>query len=230
MMPAMALWTLLWACETPTEADSLVTWAGWVYAGPETVETARLGAGSVTFWPAPFAESEQIAAAQPYEDYVGYWSVDVPPDQPVLVRVVADELHPTVWAGDTPSADGNWFAGALFAVEDGWLEDVFDALGADGDAWVEVLTERAIVLGYPASDAIVCEDLTVESDAGVVAPSCWSVGEEGDVAEVRTGPIDWFAAQVSAGEVRVGIGGASELYVAAPGDVVMAWYLTGVDP
>lgn len=228
----MALLLWLTACATPVEDDGLVTWSGWVFADGETSEEARFAAGHVTFWPAPFAESEPVAAEQPYEDYAGYWSVALPPTTPVLVRITGEATRPTIWAGDSPTADGNWFAGALFAVSDPWVEAHFERLGLDGDAWLAHLAAgEVLVIGYPANAEVGCEDLRVELVDGTAATtSCWLQSDDGEVAPVVSGELTWFAAHLPAGELRVAFGGAAEEYVAEPGDVVMAWYLSGGAP
>lgn len=217
------------ACETPVVDDGSVAWSGWVFTGTDTTEAARFSEGAVTFWPAPYTDSAQVAAEQPYEDYPGYWSAALEPGAPVLVRLTSEATRPTVWAGDVPSADGTWFAGALFAVDDAWLEAAFESLGRDGDAWLaRALAGEVVVLGYPANADVRCEELVVEpAEGAAVQPTCWRVDDAGEVEVVVTGEVTWFAAHVPAGAVRLVVGGAAEDYVAEAGDVVMAWYLTG---
>ncbi len=214
---------LLAACTSATSTADTVAWAGWVYTDGQTVEEAKITDGAVTVWPEPPAADGQIAAAQPYPDYPGYWSADVPPSTPVNVRITAPNTRPTVWAGDTPAADGSWFSGALFGASDRWLEDVFDALLVNGDEWVAVpLRGDVLVLGQPVNDEVLCEDLLVDG----VHPSCWRVGDDGAPEAVQTGPVTWFAASAAPGAVELQLGASVETWYADGGDVVMAWYLS----
>jgi hypothetical protein len=216
------LWLVL-GCGVDEVDTGTVAWSGWVYTDSDTKESSRFTTGNVTFWPDPFTEGGELAGEQAYADYPGYWQVDVPPDTAVNVRITSDDTRPTVWAGDTPSANGNWFAGALFGATDGWLEDRFDTLMGDGDVWVNTAdADHVLVLGAPADDTLGCEAFTV---AGA-KPACWSIDEDGVATEVDTGPVTWFAVLAAPGVVSVGIGAATEEWRADGGDVVMAWYLS----
>lgn len=223
------MWLMLpLACAEVAEDDGLVSWSGWLYAGAESVEEARLAEGALTSLPEPFNEGEALAGDQPYEGYEGYWDVRVPPEVPVNMRVEGTEARPTVWAGDTPGQSGNWFAGALFVATDVWLAEVLGGLTDDGAAWIAALDAgQVLVLGLPANEALGCEELSITVEGGLAAaPACWSVDDEGVATPVTRGPVTWFLALAPAGEITVEIGTASERYRTEAGDVVMAWYLT----
>ena len=225
----MVLAALFFECEeVPEEDDGLVSWAGYVYMDVDAPGEERLGEGSVTFWPSPFAADGQLPAAQPYEDYVGYWEVRVAPAASAMVRITSDLTRPTVWAGDAPEVDGNWLSGALFGVTDVWIEATFDPLSGDGDLWVDV-AERGdvLVIGRPLNDSVECQHLTVTAGGVEHQPGCWLEDETGAASVVTFGPISWFASSADTGEVVVSWLDGSEVYQADAGDVIMAWYLAG---
>lgn len=216
------------ACDTPEPEpppDS-VTWSGWVYASPEVGDETRLEEGFVTAWPEPFT-GDPVAAEQPYADYPGYWQLEVPPSIPLNLRLSGEGIRPTVWAGDSPGASGSWFSGALFAATDAWLEDLFDAVDGDGDAWVDAARQDQVLLvGAPADDSVDCATLEVNGEP----PTCWVVDADGVVSRVREGVPSLFAAAVGAGDVVVAAGDAEEHYVADGGDVVFAYFFYGTAP
>ncbi|GDX81188.1 hypothetical protein LBMAG42_29990 [Deltaproteobacteria bacterium] len=223
------MWLMLpLACAEVAEDDGLVSWSGWLYSGPESVEEARLVEGALTAWPEPFTAGEEREGEQPYDDYAGYWEVRVPADVSVNVRIEGAEARSTVWAGSTPGASGNWFAGALFAAPDVWLQEVLEGLSGEGATWLTALDAgQVLVLGLPANEALGCEALSITGEGGLpAAPACWSVDDEGVATRVTRGPITWFLALAPPGEVVVEIGTATERYRAEAGDVVMAWYLS----
>ncbi|MBM4367451.1 MAG: hypothetical protein FJ102_14660 [Deltaproteobacteria bacterium] len=205
------------------DSDTAVTWSGWVYGSPDASEDTVLAEGHVSFWVEPF-DAEPVAASQPYEDYPGYWQVELLPAVAVNVRVSSDLSRPAVWAGDVPADDGSWFSGALFAADDAWLEDLFDALDGDGDLWVDGAREGGVlVLGTPATADIDCATLTVNDEAA----SCWVVADDGSVTRATEGLPTYFAAIAAPGDVFVRAGEAEEHYVADAGDVVFALYFFG---
>ncbi|MSQ01180.1 MAG: hypothetical protein EXR71_04700 [Myxococcales bacterium] len=225
----MLLAVLVLGCEAVSEDDDgLVSWAGYVYMDVDAPGEARLAEGNVTFWPVPFVADAQLAGDQPYDDYPGYWEVRVMPAAATLVRITSELTRPTVWAGDAPEVDGNWLSGALFGVTDVWIEDTFDPLAGDGDAWVDIAVRgEVLVIGRPLDDTVECQHLSVIAGGVEHRPTCWLQDDAGVTAAVSTGPVSWFAASASAGEVVVSWLDASEVYRADAGDVVMAWYLVG---
>lgn len=222
------LWAVL-ACALEEESDTGVSWAGWVYAGLETSDDDRLVEGAVTVWAEPF-DGPQLAAAQPFEDYPGYWEAIVPPATPVNVRITSELMRPTVWAGDTPSTEGNWFGGSLYGLTDPELEDIFDALGENGDAWVAAVAAGGVVmLGSPAAE-LDCASIALIDGGGSSSPvRCWSADEEGGVAEVTEGAFSFFAVAVSTpGLLSLTLDGVPvESFASDAGDLVMAHYLWG---
>ncbi len=225
----MVVVALLLGCDSVAEDDDgLVSWAGYVYMDVNAPGEERLAEGNVTFWPAPFLADAQLAAEQPYEDYAGYYEVRVEPAGSTLVRITSELTRPTVWAGDAPQVDGNWLSGALFGVTDVWIEDLFDPLMGDGDAWVDVARrDEVLVIGRPLNDAVECQHITIAAADGEHRPPCWLEDDEGVAVVVTSGPISWFASSAAPGEVVVSWLDASEAYQADGGDVIMAWYLTG---
>ena len=220
-----ALSVLLLGCESAVDPDADVSWSGWVYVDqdPEQVLTG----GTVDFWVDGW--SGAVAASEPYaEDYGGFWEVLLPPAVAVNVRVAQAGGRPTWWAGDVPSTRANWFGGALFAGSDAWLAMAFSSLGEDDEAWLSAAAEGVLVFGYPANDGLLCGDLLVGVPAAPEAPLCWVVDESGvlRVGEAAD-PVSWFAAMAEPGEVVVNVAGATEVWTAEAGEVILPWYLFG---
>lgn len=218
---SLFLLTLLAACEEAAAPSDEVSWSGWVYVDQDDEHV--LTEGAAEFWPE--GAEEPVAAEQPYiDDYPGYWEVFLSPGVPANVHLTGAAERGTWWAGDAPTARGNWFGGALFAVTDAWLRDVFDALGEDEDAWLAASAEGVVVLGYPADSELGCAQLTV----GAEVPLCWSVDEAGVIAPAAADTaVTWFLALAEPGEVVVGMAGAEERWTAEAGEVILPWYLSG---
>lgn len=218
---SLILLSLLGACEEAAAPSDEVSWGGWVYVDQDDEQV--LTDGAVAFWPEGAVEA--VAAEQPYlEDFPGYWEVTLSPGVAVNVRVSGGTERGTWWAGDSPTARGNWFGGALFAVTDAWLLNVLDALGEDEDVWLAAAADGVLVLGYPANAALVCGDVSI----GAEPPLCWSVDEQG-VTTPGAGEdaVTWFLALAEPGEVVVAVGGAEERWTAEAGEVILPWYLSG---
>lgn len=208
------------------EPPTAVTYGGWVY--DSLLFEAVLTAGAVTFTVPTEAEpqGEALAAEQPYEASQGYWLVTLPPNVPFELRIEGGEgFYPSVWAGDTPGANGTWFPGAVFGTS---IAEV-DALLAGLDLPLGVapgsLGGGAIHLWGRPYDGTgwACETVTVNG----VAPLCYTLGPDGSLTRVSSGPFDmFFAFDLAPGEIVLedGFGGA-EAWTAVEGDLVMAWWM-----
>jgi len=248
-IPPLSGYSLLWrgaalgvvlaaGCAVEPLDDGLVTWSGYVYTSPqadvlfsksavgatgdETLEfvavvPAEDGAGGIA--------AEPVLATEPYEDYPGYWSVDLPPSARFTVRLSTDPT--AVWRFWSPDRDASWFAGALFGAEadgvDALLSSLGEAVRSPADSGL------ATVIGAPwAGDTEApwsCADIRV---AGV-APACFSVDADGVVRSVTDGPLSYFVAtDLPAGDVRVESGlGAEDSYPLSAGEVGMAYWFHG---
>lgn len=216
------LLSLLLACGAERglrAAPDVVSYGGWVYSGPPSAEVV-LADGALTF---TTAEGD-VEAAQPYADYPGYWLAELPPATPFQLRLEGEGAYPTVWAGDTPGANGSWFAGAVFAAEQAYIDDLLASLDT-GMRSVGALGDGAVHLwGLPNDrEAWDCAEVSVQS-RGV---SCYAFDDAGAIGPVSEGPFDWFFAfDLDAGEVTLDDGtGPTETWTAAPGDLVMALWL-----
>jgi hypothetical protein len=175
------------------------------------------------------AAVEPVLATEPYEDYPGYWSVDLPPSARFTVRLSTDPV--AVWRFWSPDRDASWFAGALFGADAVGVDALLTSLGES----VRSLPESglATVIGAPwgalwtgDTEALwSCADIRV---AGV-APVCFSVDADGVVSSVADGPLSYFVAtDVPAGDVLVESGlGAEDTYPLAAGEVGMAYWFNG---
>ena len=229
-------------CAAEPLDDGLVTWSGYVYTSPqadvlfskfavgatgdETLEFvatvpaedgAEDGAGGIA--------AEPVLATEPYEDYPGYWSVDLPPSARFTVRLSTDPV--AVWRFWSPDRDASWFAGALFGAEADGVDALLTSLGEVVRSPAD--SGLATVIGAPwAGDTEApwsCADIRV---AGV-APACFSVDADGVVSSVADGPLSYFVAtDLPAGDVRVESGlGAEDSYPLAAGEVGMAYWFHG---
>jgi hypothetical protein len=213
---------LLLACGSERglrEAPDEVTYGGWVYQGPPADDVV-LSDGPLTFT----LGDEVVLAEQPYADYPGYWLATLPPGAPFQLRVEGEGAYPTVWAGDTPKANGTWLAGALFAGEKAYIDELFAGLDL-GSTVIGSLKRGAIHLWGVTNDreAWDCATITVQG----AAPMCFAADESGALQRVTEGPVDWFFAfDLAPGEVVLDDGtGPIETWTATDGDLVMAFWL-----
>ncbi|MFN7145189.1 MAG: hypothetical protein ACK4YP_15540 [Myxococcota bacterium] len=200
-------------------APDEVTYGGWVYEGPPSGEVV-LADGALTF---TLPGAEPVAAEQPYAGYPGYWLATLPPGVPFQLRVEGANVYPTVWAGDTPEANGTWLAGAVFAGEKGYVDGLFESLELGSP--IGALDRGAVHLWGLPNDAAAwdCAAIRVQD----TAPVCFAADETGALVRVTEGPVDWFFAfDLAPGEVVLDDGsGPIETWTAAEGDLVMAFWL-----
>jgi hypothetical protein len=226
--------TILSACTAAPADDGLVTWSGYVYTSPQSdvlfSASAEGATGDETLEfvadaGADGAAVKPILATEPYDDYPGYWSVDVPPSTPFTVRLSTEPA--AVWRFASPDRDASWFAGALFGAEaegvDALLMGLGDSVRSPADSGL------VTVIGTPWSGAEepawACEDVRVAD----VVPACFVVDADGVVTIVQAGPLNYFVAtDIPAGDVRVESGlGAEESYPLVAGEVGMAYWFNG---
>lgn len=223
------MWFLL-ACgdaRGPRDPSDTVEYSGYVLSGPTDTETL-LTDGTATFTP---DEGEAVEAEQPYEDYPGYWSAELPTGTPFTLRLAGSGAYPSVWRGRAPGADGTWFSGALFGAErtqvDTFLAGLDVPLGSSPAALGE--GEVAHLWGYPwSAEGWDCALLTVN---GEPALCYFQDPDTGSLTRVQQGAFTWFVAlNLEPGGVVVdsGVGGA-ETYQVAGGDMVYAFWLTATD-
>jgi hypothetical protein len=118
---------LLFAClSEPAPAPEVTTWQGWVYADIPGDNTPGLEVGAMTM--SDLSGDVSIPGEQLDDGRPAYWTFEVEPDTEVSIRVEGPEHYPTVWRGRTPSTNGYWYSGAMFAVAtetfDGFLESL----------------------------------------------------------------------------------------------------------
>lgn len=199
-----------------------VSFAGWVYESPSSTEAeAVLADATLTFDVA----GALVAAEQPYEDYPGYWAVALPSAAPFTLRIEGEGLYPSVWAGDAPRSDGSWFSGALFGAEQGFLDDWLTTLAEGTGLSIGPLGgDNSHVWGYPLDGSVWdCAAVRVADER----VHCFAVQEDGTLAEVTEGPLDYFFAfDLPPGDIVVDSGlGAVEVYPTTGGELVWAFWL-----
>jgi hypothetical protein len=196
-----------------------VSYSGWVYDSPKY--EALVVDGPLTF---TLPDADSVEAVQPYEDYAGYWQATLPRSTPFTLRVEAEGAYPTVWAGDTPGADGSWLQGNLFAGGIEVIDGVLASLDLPDTVTPRALADGAVdVWGVPLDGSDWdCAAVRV----GGTAPFCFDQGDDGTLTRVADGPFDWFFAfDLPPGDVRVEDGfGGEETYPTQAGDLVLAFW------
>ncbi len=216
---------LLCACSDergPRAAPDSVFFSGWIYPDASAVEDGEpLSDAEVVFTP---EAAEAVEATQPYADYPGYWSVELPPDVPITVRITSGDAYPAVWAADAPGANGQWLAGTLFGADRAWIDAFFAEVAAAAAVELPALgADTTHVWGAPLDGS--AWDCAAVRVAGV-QPVCLGTDADGNTALVDEGPFGtFFAFGVAAGAVTVEAPGLVETYLAEGGDVVHAFWL-----
>ena len=178
--------------------------------------------GTVTFT----LDGTEYAAEEPYDGYPGYWLAadPLPPSTPFQLDIAGADSYPTVWAGDTPSANGYWLPGYLFAMPPDYWDGLVDGLGLTGGQRPDDVTDGAVHLwGLPLDDDWACEDILVNGEA----PRCYTLSDDGVLEAVDEGPVDWFFAfDLEPGDVVLDDGqGGGETWTVEAGSIVMALWL-----
>ncbi|MES2640955.1 MAG: hypothetical protein V4850_15805 [Myxococcota bacterium] len=223
----IALLPLLLACGTERglrDAPTEVTYGGWVY--DSLLYEGVFAEGTLTFTVGGDILAEpSVAAEQPYEGYEGYWLATLPPKAPFELRVEGEGAYPTVWAGDTPGANGTWFPGALFAGGTVEIDALLAGLVLPEGVAPGALAEGAIHLWGRPSDGTDWDCAAVKVNG--VVPLCYVLEEDGSLRPVGEGPFDmFFAFDLPPGQVVLEDGfGGGEAWTAVEGDLVMAWWV-----
>lgn len=218
---------LLLACASergPRAGDGVAEFDGYIFRGPSAAEEQVLDTGEVVFHTA----DGDLAAEQPFEDYPGYWRVDIPVGVPYELTLRADDAWPVRWAGTAPGGDGAWFSGALFAGDLTLVDELLSTLGPPGHESMDPADTSVTHVVGSAWDAEAwdCARLRVND-----APAtCYAVDAETGIAvEVTEGPLSYFVSLgLPAGPVTVdsGLGGV-HTYAAEGGEIVYAFWFQG---
>lgn len=209
----------------PQPADGEpISWSGYVYASPETSEETQMESGSIWFSP---DGGEAVEAEQLYDDYPGYWSVDLEPEVPVQVRLETDTAWPTVWRATTPGATASWLSGGLFAADMVFMESWVGAVPSTGFGAPEDLADGTVahLWGSPYDSGWDAADVRVDGEPA----DCFVVNEDGTLDRVSSGEFDYFMAfDLPPGEVSVESGlGAVETWNVSGGEWIFAFFFVG---
>ena len=94
-------------------SSSTIVWSGTILDDPyNTAEPTALTGAQVT---ALETTSDQPIVGIESASTPGYYSLEVPPDADITIRVSGPDHVSTVFRGTTPAGRGIWFTGALFA-------------------------------------------------------------------------------------------------------------------
>ena len=221
-MPVLLLFLV--ACgagrgQRPAASD--VTFSGWIYDSPAYEDV--LAEGALSF---ALPSGSPVDTSQPYPSYPGYWSATLPASTSFSMRLTGEGAYPSVWAGDSPGADGSWLPGALFAAEQTYIDDLLLTVTEAMSPAPTALADGAVHLwGMPQDGSDWdCAEVRV---AGV-APLCFVVADEdGSLTSVTEGAFDWFFAfDLAPGSVVVEDGfGGEEAWPTQAGDLVFAFWM-----
>lgn len=209
----------------PQEPDGEpISWSGYVYRSPEAGEETQLESGSVWFSP---DDGEAVEAEQLYDDYPGYWSVEIDPEVPVQIRLETETAWPTVWRATTPGAGASWLSGALFAADMEYMDAWVATLPGTGFASPGDLAdgEVAHLWGSPYDSGWDAADVRVNGEPA----DCFTVADDGTLERVTSGELDYFTAfDLEPGEVTVESGlGGSETWNVSGGEWIFAFFFVG---
>lgn len=115
--------------------DATVLWSGTViddpYLGTDPVALADGGLEAVDL------DDVAVAAGTASETTTGSFSIEVPTDTEVALRVSGPSHVPTVWRTRTPTRRALWLTGALFARQTAAVDAFIAALDEPGEALAE---------------------------------------------------------------------------------------------
>ena len=175
-----------------------VDWSGYVYAGVPADDVPLLEDGTIEILDRDGAALADAEARQDYEDALGYWTLDVPVDTDVALRLSGADVVPTLWLGTTPSGRGYWLGGALYARGAEETAALFDALDGYQGLAPQALADGAIahLVGQPWDrDAVAGATWSATDGAGEDAAVVLLVAdEEGNLSDAGTGPVDMIVA------------------------------------
>ncbi len=172
----------------PTEA----LWSGWVLADLPAEDVPALESGTFEVFD---LEGQPLAEAVEDAENPGYWSVELPVDTEVQLRIDGVEQVPTLWRTRSPQGRAYWLSGGLFAVHEDTQEALFDSL----DGWQGMSPaslsdgEVAHLWGTPAEPQD-WAGATVELEGvdGAVPVARLSLSEDGSLIDAGLGPVDLF--------------------------------------
>ncbi len=185
-------------------AEARVRWSGYVLRSGDE-DASPLDDGTVTFVVA--GSGETFLATQPSpEDLPGYWSVALPPDVAVTVRIEGPGLRRAVWPLHTPGESANWSTGTLFGAEVDWIDARFQRAareaGLPEPTWRD---DRVRLWGFWRDGATGDCAATSLDDMPVV---CLATDEAGGMEAVEAGPFSsWYAWDVAPGARMFAAGG-----------------------
>ena len=221
---------------------STIQWQGWVYADIPLDDTLGLEAGTITVEDQDGGEI--VDGVQVDSNRPSMWTVEVPKNTEVTIRIDGPDLYPTVWRTTTPNAPAFWYAGSLFAVHPSTIQPLWDSL-AELFEQPFAETDGAHLYGEPlllwADDESAWTDaaITVYDGDGAVHPAVrFSSTETGELvlSTPDTGPITAFTAtDLAPGPIRLVVDasdGRSVVmdYNAQPGDLLSAFAFTLPEP
>jgi hypothetical protein len=197
LVPLLVLTGCAYLVEQRTLPDE-VEWSGYVYAGVPGDEVPLLETGLIEVLDADGAPLDGAEARQDYPDTLGYWTLAVPVDTPVTLRLSGDGVVPTVWRGHTPSGRAYWLNGALFARGEAETDALVDALDGLDDRLPGDPDDGAPVhlVGQPwdREDVAGATWTATGGDGAEVRVHALVADDSGALSDAADGPVDLVVA------------------------------------
>jgi len=209
----------------PRDAGDTVSYAGYIYAGPDTSSGNMATGGLTTFE----VDGVGLPATEVAPDsYPGYWSIELPAKARYDLTITSEGAWTARWAGTAPATAGAWYSGALFGGAPAEVMTFLTALGVSGTGSLSPDDDTVVhVLGSAwDGENWDCAEVLV----GGETPDCFAQDPEtGVISRVRQGPFDYFVQLgLPAGPVTVDSGlGGTYTYPASGGDLVYAFWFQG---
>ncbi len=231
MLPLLLVLAGCTLLEEQRTAATSALWSGWVYADLPSTDTPLLEYGTLQ---AVDLDDVTLADGTQSDANPGYWSITLPVDTDVALRVDGGSEVPTVWRSRTPTGPAYWLSGGLFAVADTTAADMFAAIdGWQGFSPADLADgEVAHLWGSPLDpDAWAGATVTVTDSSGERPVALLAVDEDGLLIDAGAGPIDYvLAPDLLPGTVTLTVSaadgtGLTETWPARGGDLLAAFFL-----
>jgi len=181
------------------ESDSTVSWSGYVLQEFADTEPDVFTNGTLSILT---TDGESISDGdQPWEDSPGFWSVDVPADTEVAIRIVGDPeaefpAAPTVWRGNSPPSSGYWFNGSLFVKETSIVDDMLSSISSAPGTNATPLSDgtTAVLWGEPMEpeEWAGAEIAVTDADGASGRVRSFVIDDDGALSAAGNGPVDLF--------------------------------------
>ncbi len=238
-------------CASTSDEPTEIDWSGWVLSDlPAEDNNLVLEVGELEI---TLPDGTHLTDGTSTESRPGFYSMRVPTDLEIALRIIGETIHPTVWRSRTPRNHGYWVYGTLFGTDIASLDMTLSQLEELTDAEIPWRADQdgALIYGAPT----LRDDLDLEAWTGVHLTALGGDGKRGTVIAIAqdaetgltglagsssglvgpnqvVGPTILFVAyDLAAGPVRLIVEGSDGRtavadWVAEDGDVLSAFHLS----